>query len=80
MACCADKAADEADACCASGEGRENGTAPSPVAAFPIALAPVPLASPVIAISAERTVLDRDARHPLTSTTERYVLLSVFLI
>jgi hypothetical protein len=80
MACCAHKTADEADACCASAEGRENSSAPSAVAAFPIALEPVPLACPVIATPVERTVLDSDARHPLTSTTERHVLLSVFLI
>jgi hypothetical protein len=80
MACCAHKTADEADACCASAEGSGNGTAPSAVAAFPIALEPVPLVSSVIAISVERAVLDRGARHPLTSTRERHVLLSVFLI
>ena len=80
MACCAHKAADEADACCASAEGRENSPTPSPVAAFPVALEPVPFAWPIIAASPEPTQLDRDARHPLTPTTERHVLLSVFLI
>ena len=80
MACCAHKAADEADACCASSEGREHSEAPSAVAAVPVALEPVPFACPIIATSLERTRLDRDARHPLTPTTERHVLLSVFLI
>lgn len=80
MACCAHKAADDADACCASAEGRENSPAPSAVAAFPVALAPVPFAWPIIATSPEPTQLDRGARHPMTPTTERHVLLSVFLI
>ncbi|HET9468052.1 MAG TPA: hypothetical protein VFO48_06570 [Vicinamibacterales bacterium] len=80
MACCADKAPGDADACCASAEGRENGTAPSPVAAFPVALEPVALACPIIAPSVERTELHREVHHPLTPRTERHVLLSVFLI
>ena len=80
MACCAHKPADEADTCCASAEGRENSPGPSAVAAFPVALEPVPLVRPIVATSVERTELDRDARHPLTPSTERHVLLSVFLI
>lgn len=80
MACCADKPADDADACCASAEGRKNSEAPSAVAAFPVALDPVPLAHSVMATCVERPEFDRDARHPLTSTTERHALLSVFLI
>lgn len=80
MACCADKSADEADACCASTEGRENSPTASTVAAFPVTLGPVPLACPVVATSLERTARDRHAGDPLTPTTERHVLLSVFLI
>ena len=80
MACCAHKAPEDADACCASAESRENSAAPSAVAAFPLALAPVPLPHQVITASLAGTELDRDTHHPLTPNTERHILLSVFLI
>jgi hypothetical protein len=80
MACCAHKTADEADTCCASAEGRENSPAPSAVAAFPISLEPAPFAWRVMPTYFERSRRDSHAGDPLTPTTERHVLLSVFLI
>lgn len=79
MACCADKAQDEADSCCASGEGR-NSDAPSGF--VPVVVAPEPVALELAAAVAAEPVTLRDlASHdPLTADSERHVLLSVFLI
>jgi hypothetical protein len=80
MACCMDKNADDADACCASAEGRTNSEAASALAVFPPALQLIPAALTQIATSVEHVDVDRDAEHPLTATTSRHALLSIFLI
>ena len=81
MACCADKHQDEADACCASTEGRQNSET---VAGLVVVALPAlqPIASAVAsAVTVQRDVVnDLDSHDPLTSDTERHVLLSVFLI
>jgi hypothetical protein len=81
MACCAGKTPDEAKMCCASSEGRQN--ADSPVALAVVALpAPEPVALRIASALAPqlRAAFVIDAHDPLTADSERYVLLSVFLI
>jgi hypothetical protein len=81
MACCAGKTADEATMCCASSEGRHNADS----AGAP-ALAALPAPEPVVLKIASalapqlRAASVIDSHDPLTADSERYVLLSVFLI
>jgi hypothetical protein len=82
MACCVDKAPNEADACCASGENQQQGSdplgvfstsalpAPARVAFIMGALVPAP--SPVAFDIASHTTQPSDS--------DRHVRLSVFLI
>ena len=81
MACCAGKAADEAKMCCASSEGRQNGDAPGSMAAVALP-APEPVALRVASALAPqlRAAFVIDSHDPLTADSERYILLSVFLI
>ena len=80
MACCVGKAADEAKMCCASSEGRQN--ADSTGSATPALPALEPVALEIASVLApELRAADVIASHdPLTADSERYVLLSVFLI
>lgn len=79
MACCAGKAQDEADACCASGEGRRADSVAGLLLGVP---APQPVAFAVegALIALPHAFSDVDTHRPITSRTERHVLLSVFLI
>ena len=81
MACCVGKSADEAKMCCASSEGRQNANsagAPA-LAALP---APEPIALEIASALAPqlRAASVIDAHDPLTADSDRYVLLSIFLI
>ena len=81
MACCVGKSADEAKMCCASSEGRRN--ADSAGALTLVALpAPEPIALKIASALAPqlRAAFVIDSHDPLTADSERYVLLSVFLI
>jgi hypothetical protein len=81
MACCADKARNEADACCASGEGRQNADMFAG-----LVLAALPAAS--VDASQFESILTTpqifapqwDSHDRIPSDSHRYVLLSVFLI
>ena len=81
MACCVDKAREEADACCASGEAQQNA---DPLATGVPSALPVPqpiafvMASAVPAVT--RAPVDLASYAPLTSDSERHVVLSIFLI
>jgi hypothetical protein len=81
MACCADKSQGDADACCASEESSQKAESVGTqlLAALP-ALDPIEpyIIAPVS--TAFASTHDRDSRVPLTSDSERHVLLSVFLI
>ena len=81
MACCVDKARDEADTCCASGEGRQNADV---FAGLLLAALPVP---PVDASQIESILTTPqiftpqwDSHDRIPSDSHRHVLLSVFLI
>lgn len=81
MACCAGKAADQAQMCCASAEGRQNADFTAHVA--PVALTPIePLALKVATTLAPRLRAEAviDSHNLITDDSARYVLLSVFLI
>ena len=81
MACCAEKSADEASMCCASSESRQNVDSP-----WAFAMATLPAPEPIVSRMASalapqlRAAFDLDSHDPLTADSERYVLLSVFLI
>ena len=81
MACCIGKAADEAKMCCASSEGRRNADAPGTLALVALP-APEPIALKIASALAPqlRAAFVIDAHDPQTADSERYVLLSVFLI
>jgi hypothetical protein len=81
MACCAGKTSDEATMCCASSEGRQNADSPGA-----LAMAALPAPEPVVLRIASalapqlRAAFVIDSHDPLTADSDRYVLLSVFLI
>jgi hypothetical protein len=81
MACCADKSQNEADACCASGEGRQNADVLTGLA---IGALPVPAVDANQFDSALATpqlfTPHWDSHDRIPSDSDRYVLLSVFLI
>ena len=81
MACCADKAQDEADACCASGEARQGIDV---LAGLLVAVLPVPAvdAHQVESILTASQIFTArwDSHAQLPSDSDRHVLLSVFLI
>jgi len=81
MACCAEKSADEATMCCASSEGRQNADSPGAFAVVALP-APDPIVSRIASALAPqpRAASVIDSHDPLTADSERYVLLSVFLI
>lgn len=81
MACCIGKTADEAKMCCASSEGRRNADAPGALALIALP-APEPIALKIASALAPqlRAAFVIDSHDPLTADSERYVLLSVFLI
>ena len=81
MACCKGKSADEAKMCCASSEGRQNAESQAGVAMVALP-APEPVALRIASALAPqvRTASVIDAHDPQTADSERYVLLSVFLI
>ena len=80
MACCVGKSADEAKMCCASSEGRQN--ADSTASAIPALPALEPIALEIASVLAPelRAAAVIESHDPLTADSERYVLLSVFLI
>ena len=81
MACCAGKAADEATMCCASSEGRQNAGSPGALAVVALpALEPVALRIASVLPPQLRAAFVIEAHDPLTADSDRYVLLSVFLI
>ena len=81
MACCLDKSQDDADTCCASGEGRTNGDM---FAGFAAAALPIPAvdANEVESILAASQLFTPhwDSHDHILSDTDRNILLSVFLI
>ena len=81
MACCIGKSADQAKMCCASSESGQNAdSAGAPaLAALP---APEPIALKIASalIPQLRAASVIDSHDPLTAGSDRYVLLSVFLI
>lgn len=81
MACCADKSQNEADACCASGEGRQNADV---LAGLAVAALPVPAVDAGqfdSALSLPQLFTPHwDSHDRIPSESDRYVLLSVFLI
>jgi hypothetical protein len=81
MACCIGRAADEAKVCCASSEDRRNADAPGALSLVALpAHEPVALKIASALAPQLRAALVIDSHDPLTADTERYVLLSVFLI
>ena len=80
MACCVGKSADEAKMCCASSEGRQN--AESSAFATPAlpALEPIALEIASLLAPALRAASVIESHDPLIADSERYILLSVFLI
>ena len=81
MACCVGKSSDEAKMCCASSEGRQNSDSPGALAVVALP-APEPIALKIAsALATEQSAASViDSHDPLTADSERYVLLSVFLI
>jgi hypothetical protein len=80
MACCADKAQNDADACCASGESRQG---PHPFGALTAALpapALVSFASAAVVAIPSPMLFDIATHTVLASDSDRYARLSVFLI
>jgi hypothetical protein len=81
MACCADKGRNEADTCCASGEGRQNAEV---FAGLLTAVLPVPAvdADQIESILTGSQIFapQWDSHDRLPSDSDRHVLLSVFLI
>lgn len=81
MACCVDKSQDEADSCCASGEGRQNADVPAGLVA---AALPVPAidADQIQSILTASQIFTPhwDSHERIPSGSDRHVLLSVFLI
>jgi hypothetical protein len=81
MACCADKAQNEADTCCASGEGRQNADV---FGGLVLAALPVPAvdASQIESILTTPQIFTPlwDSHDRIPSDSHRHVLLSVFLI
>ena len=81
MACCADKARNEADTCCASGEGRQNVDV---FGGLVLAALPVPAvdASQIESILTTPQIFTPqwDSHDRIPSDSHRHVLLSVFLI
>jgi hypothetical protein len=80
MACCVDKSKTETDACCASGEARQNADAPASLLAAAPPLEPIALAVSAIVLLPDDAAVDRESHDPFTSHSDRQVLLSVFLI
>ena len=81
MACCADKAQDEADSCCAKGENRQNSdTSSTSIGPALQALEPIALTIASVVLTLPTAAFDLDSHDPLTADSERHVLLSVFLI
>ena len=79
MACCVDKSQGETDACCASDESRQSDSTPVTILQALPALEPVTLKWASVVFSAP-AAFDLESHNPLTSGSERHVLLSVFLI
>lgn len=81
MACCADKAQNEADACCASGEARQNADvlAGLVVAALPAAAIDANQLESILTASQIFTAR-WDSHEQIPSDSHRHVRLSVFLI
>ena len=81
MACCVDKSQDDADACCASGEGRQNADV---FGGLLLAALPIPSvdANEMESILTARQIFTPhwDSHERILSDTYRHVLLSVFLI
>lgn len=81
MACCADKAQDEADTCCASSEGRQNADV---LAGLVVAALPVPAvdADQIESILTASQIFTPqwESHDRISSDAHRHVLLSVFLI
>ena len=81
MACCVDKSQGEADSCCASGEGRQNADV---LAGLMVAALPVPALDAdqieSILTASQLFTPQWDSHDRILSNSDRYVLLSVFLI
>lgn len=80
MGCCLGKSADEAEMCCASSEGRQNADSTGSATPALPALAPVALETASVLTPESRAAAVIESLDPLTADSERYVLLSVFLI
>ncbi|HUP41151.1 MAG TPA: hypothetical protein VM115_13590 [Vicinamibacterales bacterium] len=82
MACCADRAHDDADACCAAGENQQQGS--DPLGVFPTSAlrAPAPVAFTIDAVVPvpSRFTFDIPSHTTRPSDSDRHVRLSVFLI
>ena len=81
MACCAGKSAEEAKMCCASSEGRQNADSSGALALVALP-APEPIALKIATTLAPqlRAASVIDSHDPLIADSNRYVLLSIFLI
>lgn len=81
MACCVGKSADEATMCCASSESRQNAESPAVLAIVALP-APEPIALRIASALASQLPAASviDSHDPQTADSDRYVLLSVFLI
>ena len=81
MACCVDKALNEADACCASGEGRQNADV-SPGLGLAALPAPTVVSNEIAPLLTAPQLFTPqwDGHDRIRSDSHRHVLLSVFLI
>lgn len=81
MACCVDKSQDEADICCAVGEGRQNADV---LAGLAVATLPVPAvdADQIESILTPSQIFTPhwDSHDRIPSGSDRHLVLSVFLI
>jgi hypothetical protein len=81
MACCVGKSQDEADSCCAAGEGRQNADV---LGGLVVAAVPVPSVDTeqieAILTASQIFTPHWDSHDRIPSGSDRHVLLSVFLI
>jgi hypothetical protein len=82
MACCVDKAQNDADACCASGENQQQGSDPLGVFSTSALPAPAPVAFAIAAVvpAPSPVAFDIPSHTTQPSDSDRHVRLSVFLI
>jgi hypothetical protein len=81
MACCADKSPDQATACCASGESRQNGDLFGGLALAALSVPAVDASQVESILTASQIFTPQwDSHDRIPSGSDRHVLLSVFLI